>query len=106
MSEWWDVDTDSTEVNQKSRYTQQVCLEPSKELKAVGIAIGTKDFNSKNQDSEVSKNGDINYLSYIKEDLIIVTIMPSKNGWLEGYRARDKACNTGLCHIDFLKIIL
>lgn len=75
-------------------------------LTPIGLAIATKDFNSKNQDTEKGiQNQYDEYLSFVTEDIIIITLSKNKNGWFEGYRARDNSCKLGLSHIDFVKVL-
>lgn len=80
-------------------------MQKSDKVIPLGIAIATKDFNSKNQDKDPKTNGDINFLAFVKDDLIIITQKSNKSGWFEGYRARDNSCIAGISHCDFTKII-
>jgi hypothetical protein len=82
-----------------------ISMMKSDKVTPVGIAIATKDFNLKNQEKEPKTNGDLNFLAFVKDDLVIMTQKCNKSGWFEGYRARDNSCIAGISHIDFIKII-
>lgn len=66
-------------------------LEQSKQIKPIGIALAVKDFNAKDQDSEIKCDTEVQFLSFMKDDLIILTTLPNRWGWFEGYRARDNS---------------
>lgn len=71
----------------------------------ISIAVATHDFNAKDQDSEAAQSGEFNFMSFIKDDLILITSRPNEAGWFEGYQARDQSCKLGISHTDFIKIM-
>jgi hypothetical protein len=106
ITDWWNFGEANFFVSfgntQGVKDIKQIACE---KVDPIGIGIAVMDFNSKNQDREPKTNGDINYLAFIKDDLIIITVKSNKYGWFEGYRARDNSRTASISHIDFINII-
>ena len=66
--------------------------------------VGVRNFNPNNKEPPLSRNL-INILSFKQGNIILITIMPNKNGWFEGYRANDPTRTCGIAHKSSIKII-
>ena len=84
--------------------------------KSISIAYCTHDFNFHKTDCPLlfdilDSNGweessiqiKVPFLSCGRNDIIITTRLPDKNGWLEGYKANEPCKSIGIIHKDFIE---
>lgn len=93
---------DLSNVWPKSQDLLPAKLGKSNRVVPIGLAIATKDFNTLEMETDAKNDDQVAFLTFMKDDMIIVTIKPNKDGWFEGYRARDKSCVLGLWHTKFI----
>lgn len=48
-------------------------------------------------------NNEIPFLSWTKNEILIVSTQPFINGWLEAYKVNDQGRSLGLIHKDFIE---
>eukprot|EP00347_Sterkiella_histriomuscorum_P012684 403367623 len=86
------------------RFNSFIQFEPGEIAILSEMYLVVKSFNPDNREPLLS-NDKVRILSLREGDLVLMTVLPNKSGWFEGYKATDSDRLCGIGHKNFLKKI-